>query len=66
MELKPCPFCGSKGVAMTYSTEREGLSLYTAAYVRCCSCGCRTNSYIDYGEYAATKAWNRRTDDAVD
>ncbi len=46
-ELKPCPFCGSLGVAIVGS------------FVRCGTCG-GTGPY-GYSDAEATNRWNERT-----
>ena len=59
-ELKPCPFCGSKGVIIpiydTWRGEYRG-------YIVCSMCGARTREYADYEVDDAINAWNRRTNE---
>ena len=62
-DLKPCPFCGNREPVYRYEIVREGNTFFTADYVVCTNCGCRTDSYIDSGVYIAAKAWNRRAND---
>ena len=69
IELKPCPFCGSKAVFVENHVP-DGKFSYNERYVSCVRCGCRTKAYITGGYYGInhTKAdvaaiWNRRTGD---
>lgn len=50
--LKPCPFCGSKGIIM--HTEK-------LIYIECRNCGCRTSDLCV--EEVAIERWNRRADE---
>ena len=52
IELKPCPFCG--GEAKRYESSFFGHR------IACTKCGAKTEYWASKG--AATKAWNRRTD----
>ena len=55
-ELKPCPFCGGKGIL---SFETQGYS-----FVVCEGCGCMTQKvWVDRtysSDEKAKEAWNRR------
>ena len=62
IELKPCPFCGSKDVKI-YSYSDGGIC------VKCLDCYCQTQTCSDYNIVGAKKqsayetvveAWNRR------
>ena len=59
MELKPCPFCGGKGVLVRIDHKY---------YVTCDTCTCRTASgYIGFRYYGdaeaeAIAAWNTRAE----
>lgn len=58
LDLKPCPFCGSKDVEL-----RAGINTvaFNNAYqVACNNCGCRTGLSVHDAETA--KAWNTRVD----
>ncbi len=66
MELKTCPFCGANAIWHEYS-ESDPPCSYTAGYVLCSNCGCRTRSYTLDGYYGSTDtkedaiaAWNKR------
>lgn len=59
-DLKPCPFCGNREPMYRYETVRVYNTFYSADYVACTECGCRTRSSIDNGKCLARKAWNRR------
>ena len=70
MNLKGCPFCGSKEADLWY---REASWRGRITYVKCNVCGAQTRafSYYDNGEevnsedqgaQAAIRAWNRRSD----
>ena len=52
-DLKPCPFCGSKRVAVS-----ETMSVNIPYYVRCCTCECRTMPFET--EVEAVRMWNTR------
>lgn len=54
IELKPCPFCGSKNIKI-YDTPG---TLSTFRYAECNVCGCRIGNYP--GRELAEKAWNKR------
>lgn len=56
IELKPCPFCGGEARRFESKTFGHGIS--------CKKCGIKTDYWASKG--AATKAWNRRADDATD
>ena len=51
VELKPCPFCGSKDVTV--------YELYPISYARCRVCGAEGSLRDSHDEAAA--AWNSRT-----
>ena len=53
-ELKPCPFCGGKKLAV--------FGCYEEYYVSCSGCFTEGPSGETYEE--ATEAWNRRAEDA--
>ena len=53
IELKPCPFCGSKELNVKY--------LYGKAYIQCEKCLAETACKDNLN--SAFEAWNRRTDD---
>lgn len=55
-DLKPCPFCGSRNVAV-YEME-YGNYLNVFKYVLCRTCECRSPYRRNAG--AAIEAWNRR------
>lgn len=58
-ELKPCPFCGGKGMMQDVSFS-DGRQQGDPAYVKCIQCHARVSMWDKYDE--ATAAWNRRTD----
>ena len=62
MELKPCPFCGSTDVYISfrYPLLGEGLRML----VVCNCCGCMTAQCRN--EDKAVEAWNRRSDNEAD
>lgn len=53
--LKPCPFCGSKGVEIL---EDENKYLYYRYMAQCQKCG--ANAKLSRTKEEARKAWNRR------
>ena len=61
IELKPCPFCGSEKVQYgnTYL-------VWNSWYIRCCSCGCRTDALYESADYSVkeklAEAWNERAE----
>lgn len=57
-DLKPCPFCGSRNVALADSFNN---AFNRVVHVRCRSCGCRTENKIE--ERSAVAAWNQRADE---
>lgn len=66
IELKPCPFCGSKA-ELKHGTS----SIFsTYAYVECKNCGARsTDVYIDTAYSCDGKVierWNRRSKNKCD
>ena len=52
MELKPCPFCGSKKIVVKNGKY--------AWWVKCDDCG--TEGAIKLKKAVAIEAWNRRAD----
>ena len=67
IELKPCPFCGSKADCVYVETRRQGneiqyrSNIYYASkpgYVRCCKCFVAVKRYSRMS--SAVKAWNTR------
>lgn len=56
-ELKPCPFCGGKGVAIL---EDENKYLYYRYMAQCQKCG--ANAKLGRTKEEARKAWNRRAE----
>ena len=67
-ELKPCPFCGSKGIAPHLSRERDTPDMAWQYQVVCDfnlgGCGC-SGSFSDNPK-KAIEAWNRRANDEAD
>lgn len=64
MELKPCPFCGSKQIDKKISIQYDESGLNEAKNFYSCvcpMCGCRTALFNS--EYSALIAWNRRAND---
>lgn len=61
-ELKPCPFCGGKGVLV-----HAGKGVATFSFIQCTSCFCRTKDcYISTNhacDKEAAEEWNRRVGD---
>ena len=55
MELKPCPFCGNRGVLIGH--HFAGLS--DTYGVECTGCHCKTYQFFK-NEHDAENAWNRR------
>lgn len=56
--LMPCPFCGGKADVAT-----DFLNGYELKYVRCLTCGCRTDYFVmDKENVLLIQAWNRRPD----
>lgn len=63
-DMKPCPFCGGDNIVIRYGGSAWRSNIYypkTSAYVTCCGCGIRTETYR-YASKAVEK-WNRRTND---
>lgn len=59
--LMPCPFCGGKADVVT-----DSLNGYDLKYVRCLTCGCRTDYFVmDKENVLLIQAWNRRPDDPL-
>lgn len=68
-ELKACPFCGSKNIAIRdgrYSRQAEGSHYCTAICLNCYAkiSGKTYNGYVeeDLAEQSAIEAWNRRVE----
>ena len=66
-EMKPCPFCGGKGLLSAYPYERPEMYM-----VECSNCECAIGKEYDncampdfqYGtEEEAISCWNRRTNE---
>ena len=57
IELKPCPFCGGKGVEIL---EDENKYLYYRYMAQCQKCG--ANAKLGRTKEEARKAWNRRAE----
>lgn len=57
-ELKPCPFCGDKGVV-----QRSGYCFWVCCSNRDCPIEPRTHWFSNY--LSAIKVWNRRADSGV-
>lgn len=61
MNLKPCPFCGSKWTQVRWIGWVDKASAYSSGYRgECSDCGAMTRSFIRR-EYAE-EAWNRRAE----
>ena len=60
MELKPCPFCGSRGFLIVLHFA----SLSDTYGVECTGCHCKTYQFFK-DEHEAEMAWNRRADDGT-
>lgn len=58
MELKPCPFCGSKDVGVGKTAYGNYANIFFFAV--CDKCGSRTKSFRNGDD--AENAWNRRAD----
>lgn len=59
-ELKPCPFCGEKEIAIYLYEKIYGIEVYKA----CCT-KCSAQFYRGTRE-ELIEAWERRTDDGDD
>ena len=57
LKLKPCPFCGESKAEIRHPFYSD-----TYCWVQCCGCYCTTTPFKTQEE--ATKAWNRRADNA--
>lgn len=57
IKLKPCPFCGGKGVEIL---EDENKYLYYRYMAQCQKCG--ANAKLGRTKEEACKAWNQRAD----
>lgn len=60
-DLKPCPFCGGKGVMFTHNYPQ----LCPTYGVVCELCGTQGPQFF-YKEEDAAKYWNHRTEDKSD
>lgn len=63
-DLKPCPFCGSKGITTHLSRERSS-SEFSWEYQIVCDCnlgGCGGSGRYSQNPQEAIEAWNRRAD----
>lgn len=67
IELKPCPFCGSKEPYLHTSEESDGHVHYENSYVICPRCGARTKALITREYYGikhrpeeVIEFWNMR------
>lgn len=58
MELKPCPFCGSKNVSFV-EDEEQLIDETITGFIWCHGCGFSSDSF--YSEEVAAEKWNRRT-----
>ena len=58
MELKSCPFCGSKKVGVAETSIGNYQNIFFLA--RCDECGARTKLFRDRDK--AEEAWNMRAD----
>lgn len=56
MNLKPCPFCGGKNIAV----GRTGYSLGVDIYVKCTDCRAKMQECEEFGEEAIIESWNTR------
>jgi Lar family restriction alleviation protein len=57
-ELKPCPFCGSEAIVVTYRDEQRRLN---PTVVGCTVCKAQSGLFDRKGQ--AVEAWNRRDGD---
>lgn len=60
--LKPCPFCGSKDVAV-YDNKDAAIGWWLSYGMLCLNCGARTELFDT--TKAAVRAWNRRANDDI-
>lgn len=69
MNLKPCPFCGSKNVELEHC-YRGIVSSTKCAYIQCKSCGAKTDEVFISTAYScdekAIELWNKRSEDKCD
>mgnify|MGYP002515793067 CR=1 FL=1 len=70
--LKPCPFCGSEAVFVTFN-RMDGQCSYKCGAVCCSDCACRTSEYVIDGylgiettEDDIVAIWNSRVNDEAD
>lgn len=65
IDLKPCPFCGSKFTQVCYLGGKwQEPSAFDSGYRgECCDCGAITAAYATEAE--AAEAWNTRTDEGT-
>lgn len=63
--LKPCPFCGGKGMIF-----HDQMMDKVTSYVKCTKCDASTKQVVISTEYSsdekAAKMWNRRTENERD
>lgn len=57
MELKPCPFCGSKNVSFV-EDEEQLMDETITGFIWCHGCDFSSDSF--YSEKIAAEKWNRR------
>lgn len=55
IELKPCPFCGSKDIRLGSKGSSIGVDIYIK-----CNCGAKVQICEEYGEKELINRWNRR------
>lgn len=59
IKLKPCPFCGGKGILNNGEYNLE-------SFVKCSTCGAETSRVAASTKYCSDEkvieAWNRRTE----
>lgn len=63
-DLKPCPFCGSKDVALCYGKNGWVSNVYykkSIGFVECLRCGSKTSTMAHIE--SAVRKWNRRASD---
>lgn len=59
-ELKPCPFCGFKGVIVEIKYHDFDVVYY---HVECLDCGAETHNFRCVTKEEAIEVWNRRSDE---
>lgn len=61
VELKPCPFCGSKWTQVRWMGFDNNSSAFCTGYrAECTDCGAITKAFTR--EKDAVEAWNRRAE----